>query len=34
MVGLGQVIALAIVEPGVEPLRDDWARLTIEAAAR
>lgn len=34
MVGLEQVIALAIVELGVEPLRDDWERLTTEAAAR
>ena len=34
MVGLEQVIALAIVELGVEPLRDDWERLIAEAAAR
>ena len=26
-VGLEQVVALAIVELGVEPLRDDWERL-------
>ncbi|MGH2852888.1 MAG: hypothetical protein ACRDLF_01685 [Solirubrobacteraceae bacterium] len=34
MVGLEQVVALAIVEFGVEPLRDDWERLTDEADAR
>jgi hypothetical protein len=34
MVGLEQVIALAIVELGVEPLRDDWERLIAEAAVR
>lgn len=34
MVGLEQVVALAIVELGVEPLRDDWERLIAEAAAR
>jgi hypothetical protein len=33
-VGLEQVVALAIVELGVEPLRDDWERLIGEAAAR
>ncbi len=33
VVGLEQVIALAIVELGVEPLRDDWERLIDEATA-
>ena len=33
-VGLEQVVALAIVELGVEPLRDDWERLIDEAADR
>lgn len=34
MVGLEQIIALAVVELGVEPLRDDWERLIAEATAR
>jgi hypothetical protein len=33
-VGLEQVVALAIVELDVEPLRDDWKRLIDEAADR
>lgn len=33
-IGLEQVVALAIVELGVEPLRDDWERLIDEAAER
>lgn len=33
-VGLEQIVALAIVELGVEPLREDWERLVGEAAAR
>jgi hypothetical protein len=33
-VGLEQIVATAIVELGVEPLRDDWERLIAEAAAR
>lgn len=33
-VGLAQVLALVIVELGVEPLRDDWERLIDEAADR
>lgn len=33
-VGLEQVVALAIVELGVEPLRGDWERLIAEAAER
>jgi hypothetical protein len=33
-VGLEQVVALAIVELGVEPLREDWERLIGEAADR
>lgn len=33
-VGLEQVVALAIVELGVEPLREDWERLIAEAADR
>lgn len=33
-VGLEQVVALAIVELGVEPLRDDWERLLEEAGDR
>lgn len=34
MVGLEQVAELAIVELGVEPLRDDWEQLIAEGAAR
>lgn len=34
MVGLEQVVTLAIVELGVEPLRDDWQRLIDDAADR
>jgi hypothetical protein len=33
-IGLDQIVALAIVEPGAEPLRDDWERLISEAAER
>jgi hypothetical protein len=33
-VGLEQVVALAIVELGAEPLRDEWERLIDETAAR
>ncbi len=33
-VGLEQVVALAIVELGVESLREDWERLVDEAADR
>jgi hypothetical protein len=31
---LEQVVALAIVELGAEPLREDWERLIDEATAR
>lgn len=34
IVGLEQVLALAIAELGVEPLREDWERLIEEAGAR
>jgi hypothetical protein len=33
-ISLEQVVALAIAELGVEPLRDDWERLIDEAADR
>lgn len=33
-VGLDQVVALAIVKLGVEPLRNVWERLIDEAADR
>jgi hypothetical protein len=33
-VSLAQVVELAIVELGVEPLRDDWERLIGEAVCR
>jgi len=33
-VGLEQVLALAIVEFGVEPLRDDWEQVSGEGADR
>jgi hypothetical protein len=33
-VGLEQVLALAIVEFGVEPLRDDWEQVIDESADR
>jgi hypothetical protein len=33
-VGLEQVVALAIVELGAEPLRDEWERLIDETAVR
>lgn len=33
-VGLDQILALAIVELGVEPVRDDWERMIDEAADR
>ena len=34
IVGLEQVLALAITELGAKPLRDDWERLIADAAAR